>query len=345
MDDLIGLLRKAGFRGEGLRNAYGVVMKESSGNPRAFNGNRGTGDQSYGLFQINMLGSLGPARRKQFGISSNEDLFDPLTNAKAAFRMSNGGKDFGAWGIGPNAYRKLTAAEMSRFERGRKKFDRIPIETLPARPGQKPPVQTLPLRPGEKPQIRQLTTKDVFQRGLTLDDVRRGGWRMSRHEIWKNGLTIKDVDKLRKQALRQVQGRSAVSPTRKTSMKFAPSGSYPWSFFGSDIKWNPLGTPNQGTHSQGIWQSNQGWDYGAPVGTPVYAPFAGTIGDRFGNLEGVGGRMYLNTPKGQMYLAHLDPERLMVNPGQKIDAGTLLGYIGLIQGMAPHLHAASSWNV
>jgi hypothetical protein len=31
-----------------------------------------------------MLGSLGPARRKTFGISNNTQLYDPLTNAKAA---------------------------------------------------------------------------------------------------------------------------------------------------------------------------------------------------------------------------------------------------------------------
>ena len=102
---LITVLGKAGFRGKALRTAFGIAKRESGGRPDAFNPDRSTGDQSYGLFQINMLGSMGPARRKQFGLERNEDLFDPVTSAKAAFRMSNGGKDFGAWGIGPNAYR------------------------------------------------------------------------------------------------------------------------------------------------------------------------------------------------------------------------------------------------
>ena len=80
-------------------------MRESGGRPDAFNPNRATGDESYGLFQVNMLGDLGPARRKQFGLRSNQDLLDAATNASVAYRMSKGGKDFGAWGLGPNAYR------------------------------------------------------------------------------------------------------------------------------------------------------------------------------------------------------------------------------------------------
>lgn len=95
--DLLTILQQAGFRGEGLRIAYAVAMAESSGNARAHNGNANTGDNSYGLFQINMLGGMGPERRAKYGLKSNEDLFDPLTNAKIAFKMSNGGKNWTAW--------------------------------------------------------------------------------------------------------------------------------------------------------------------------------------------------------------------------------------------------------
>jgi hypothetical protein len=91
------ILRKAGFKGKALETAYAVMMAESGGNPRAHNPNASTGDNSYGLFQINMLGNLGPARLKQYGLKSNEDLFDPLTNARVAFRMSGGGKNWQPW--------------------------------------------------------------------------------------------------------------------------------------------------------------------------------------------------------------------------------------------------------
>lgn len=96
-NQLKDILHQAGFRGEALRLAWGTAMKESTGRPKAHNKNSNTGDNSYGLFQINMIGSLGPARLEQYGLESNEDLFDPLTNAKIAFQMSNKGKDWSAW--------------------------------------------------------------------------------------------------------------------------------------------------------------------------------------------------------------------------------------------------------
>jgi hypothetical protein len=95
--DLMSILKQAGFKGQALNIAYAIAMAESSGNARAHNPNASTGDNSYGLFQINMLGAMGPERRKTFGLSRNEDLFDPLTNAKIAYKMSNGGKNWQPW--------------------------------------------------------------------------------------------------------------------------------------------------------------------------------------------------------------------------------------------------------
>jgi len=94
---LMEILRSVGFTGNGLRIAYAVAMAESSGNARAHNPDASTGDNSYGLFQINMLGAMGPERRRQYGLSSNDDLFDPYVNAKVAFKMSNGGQNWGPW--------------------------------------------------------------------------------------------------------------------------------------------------------------------------------------------------------------------------------------------------------
>jgi hypothetical protein len=92
------ILQTAGFRGKSLKIAWAIAMKESTGRPYSHNKNRKTGDNSYGLFQINMIDSLGPARRKQFGISSNDMLFDPFLNSKIAYKMSNKGKNWSAWG-------------------------------------------------------------------------------------------------------------------------------------------------------------------------------------------------------------------------------------------------------
>jgi len=95
--ELKDILYQVGFRGERLREAWGTAMKESTGRPRSHNDNPDTGDDSYGLFQINMIDSLGPARRDKFGLDSNKDLFDPVRNAEIAFFMSNGGKNWSPW--------------------------------------------------------------------------------------------------------------------------------------------------------------------------------------------------------------------------------------------------------
>jgi len=95
--ELLQILRSAGFSGDGLRMAWAIVQKESSARPYAHNGNRNTGDNSYGLFQINMIDSLGTARLKLYDLKTNEDLFDPATNADVAFKISGGGKNWGAW--------------------------------------------------------------------------------------------------------------------------------------------------------------------------------------------------------------------------------------------------------
>jgi len=96
---LLSWLERAGLSGENLRMAWSIGMGESGGNPRAFNGNANTGDKSYGLFQINMLGNLGPARLKQYNLSSNEDLFDPETNIRVMIKMSNNCTNWQPWSV------------------------------------------------------------------------------------------------------------------------------------------------------------------------------------------------------------------------------------------------------
>lgn len=102
--DLIQLLRAVGFEGSSLRTAWAVAMKESGGRPIAHNDNHHTGDNSYGLFQINMMGDLGYLRREKFSLGSNKELFDPVTNAQVAYYMTAKGTNWGSWGYGPDAY-------------------------------------------------------------------------------------------------------------------------------------------------------------------------------------------------------------------------------------------------
>lgn len=92
---LYSLAQGAGLAPGAAAIAAAVAMAESSGNPQAYNG--AGADRSYGLWQINMIGGLGPERRARYGLSSNEQLFDPVINARVMAGISNRGTSFSAW--------------------------------------------------------------------------------------------------------------------------------------------------------------------------------------------------------------------------------------------------------
>lgn len=98
--------RNAGFPPNTAITMTAIALRESGGNPMAYNGT--PPDDSFGLWQINMLGSLGTARLQQFGLSDPSQLFDPDTNARAAYQIW-GGNDANlsaAWYIDRPVYKE-----------------------------------------------------------------------------------------------------------------------------------------------------------------------------------------------------------------------------------------------
>lgn len=94
--EMVNLAQQAGFNNEQAAIMGAIGAAESSGNPKAHNpvGK----DNSYGLWQINMLGKMGPERRKEFGIESDEQLWDPIINSKAAKTVFDK-QGFEAWSV------------------------------------------------------------------------------------------------------------------------------------------------------------------------------------------------------------------------------------------------------
>ena len=113
MEQLVGLAKGAGFSDGDAVIMAAIAKGESGGNSNAKNFK--PPDKSYGLWQINMIDNLGPARMKEFGLQREDQLFDPVTNAKAAYaiRKSQG---LSAWTIYKNgAYKNhLTAATAAK---------------------------------------------------------------------------------------------------------------------------------------------------------------------------------------------------------------------------------------
>jgi hypothetical protein len=93
--ELYSLAKSVGLSDSSAKIAAAVAMEESGG--IATKHNSVPPDDSYGYWQINMLGSLGPDRRKKYHLSSNEQLFDPRTNALVMAGESAGGLNWFPW--------------------------------------------------------------------------------------------------------------------------------------------------------------------------------------------------------------------------------------------------------
>ena len=106
-EDLKDLLWAVGFEGTALKTAWAVARVESNGRPLALNDNIKTGDKSYGIFQINMLGNLGDDRKEKFELVSNKELFDPVTNAEITYYMTKGGENWSSWSASTGKARNL----------------------------------------------------------------------------------------------------------------------------------------------------------------------------------------------------------------------------------------------
>lgn len=119
--EIVTLARNAGLSQTDAVTAAAIAMAESGGDPRAHS--QDSDDNSYGLWQINMLGAMGPARRKLYGLSSNDDLFDPATNAHVMALLSGKGANFRPWTTYTSGkYRKFltgSGAQKSPLELGK----------------------------------------------------------------------------------------------------------------------------------------------------------------------------------------------------------------------------------
>lgn len=91
-DPLARVLYNAGFRGQNIREAWAISMRESNGRPETL-----SNGVDHGLFQFN---------RPAWGGESwwnTEALLTADYNAKVAFRLSDGGKNWSPWGMRDHA--------------------------------------------------------------------------------------------------------------------------------------------------------------------------------------------------------------------------------------------------
>jgi murein DD-endopeptidase MepM/ murein hydrolase activator NlpD len=88
------------------------------------------------------------------------------------------------------------------------------------------------------------------------------------------------------------------------------------------------------------WRLHQGTDIFAPRGTPLRSPTTGTVSFSDGGLGGIS--VYITQADGTyFYLAHLDSRPAGLKPGQTVNTGDIVGFVGSTgnaSGGSPHLH-------
>lgn len=92
---LRSVLEQVGFREPEIRVAWAIVMRESRGYPAIVGPPNSNGTRDYGLFQFNDV---------HRATTDFTNIYNPTYNAQVAYRMSNGGLDFGAWAIGDTGW-------------------------------------------------------------------------------------------------------------------------------------------------------------------------------------------------------------------------------------------------
>jgi hypothetical protein len=89
---LVALASGAGFTGQDMVTAVAIALAESGGNPQAYNPERAAGTAqgagSFGLWQIYLQA------HPEF---AGANLFDPQTNASAAYSVYSGAGGFSPW--------------------------------------------------------------------------------------------------------------------------------------------------------------------------------------------------------------------------------------------------------
>lgn len=195
---------------------------------------------------------------------------------------------------------------------------------------------------GELPPVPAGATPSTKTSNPILDAASYEGPSDAQKQILLSGLLSGDSPSYLLSLMQQGGGSGAPTPQVSQPSPLAGSGAPNSTLTGKVTTLTPkiIGEPHQGTHTLGNWQSDNAIDISMPVGTPIYAPADGVIGNRIGSLGSsnprfAGLRVTLNGAGQSWYMAHLS--RLAVKAGQKVKKGQIIGYSGEANGVA-HLH-------
>lgn len=114
---LVKHLYKHGFRGENLREAWAIVMRESGGNEKTI-----SSTNDYGMFQFNHYA------HKNASWWDSKKLLTRDYNTEIAYRQSKGGKTWYMWDIDGHGNWKAEWSPRSIYERYVSWYNKYPCK-------------------------------------------------------------------------------------------------------------------------------------------------------------------------------------------------------------------------
>lgn len=180
---------------------------------------------------------------------------------------------------------------------------------------------------------------DFIQRlqDITGEGTRETDFRLMQNQRSKNYKQA--LDQIRQQAARNVQFNAYAIPGQSNQL---PAGIMDRDSSTGRLSIYPLRgdlrvTSPYGVNRKGHKQAHSGIDWGAKSGTPIYAPAGGTIRSALFNKV-YGNQTILDLGGGRsMMFGH--QSGFNVKPGQRVNAGQLIGYVGSTGwSTGPHLH-------
>lgn len=374
---------KAGVRGdENIATAVAVCTEESQRYSAAWNFTEATGDQSYGLWQINLLGRMREERMEQYNLASPTDLNNPDTNARIMADLSKMGTKWGAWG----------AYTSGRFEKNLPEARAAVLALNAELAGVKPKPAVKPPK-AEPVALPNVSFKQV--NGASLDPTGEVGTGPgnSKDDVLLVQKALKKLVGLDYESGPGIFGQKTKTAYKKYQKSLGYTGLDADGIPGPDsltklgkasglfnvndfltvskpakvaaavknavakVTGKKVASPVPGhavTYAYGVKNSryaagyHTGADYAARTGTPVVAVRSGRIirsdsaGGAYGNW------IQLLGDDGHVYMyAHLSARQVSV--GQRVTAGQQIGKVGATGNVTgPHLHfeksKGSSWR-
>lgn len=117
---------------------------------------------------------------------------------------------------------------------------------------------------------------------------------------------------------------------------------------GQSVKRSLLRTPVEGARMTsgfgmrrhpilGFSKMHKGTDFGAPIGTPIYAAGSGVVEEA--QFSGSYGKFVLIRHNGRVETAYAHMSRIAVEDGARVKQGDVIGYVGMTgRSTGPHLH-------